>query len=138
MIVRDFHWEAPHSVEGSPAGVACNPRDARVNGVKTTIRRDRSRGGYLHHQLPHRRPASPQTGGRGCGHTLVEAGQEWSRSRREGEGTVQHLRWCWSHHNHRPPLALIQERIADIKSINKYTGCPRKKCVLEIFSSASA
>ena len=23
-------WEAPHSVEGSPAGVACNPRDARV------------------------------------------------------------------------------------------------------------
>ena len=32
----DDYWEAPHSVEGSPAGVACNPRDAIV---KVDIRR---------------------------------------------------------------------------------------------------
>ena len=30
--VRD-DWEAPHCVEVSPAGVACNPRDARVKEV---------------------------------------------------------------------------------------------------------
>ena len=29
-----YYWEAPHSVEGSPAGVACNPRYAGVNGSK--------------------------------------------------------------------------------------------------------
>ena len=34
MIERD-DWEAPHCVEVSPAGVACNPRDARVKGVTT-------------------------------------------------------------------------------------------------------
>ena len=28
-------WEAPHCVEVSPAGVACNPRDARVKIVVT-------------------------------------------------------------------------------------------------------
>ena len=70
------------------------------------------------HQLPHRRPASPQTGGRGCGKALVEAGQGWSRSRREG--TVPHLRGSWRHHDLRPSLALRQETIADIKSTNKY------------------
>ena len=35
-LVFDY-WEAPHSVEGSPAGVACNPRDARVKVVRTTV-----------------------------------------------------------------------------------------------------
>ena len=33
--VRD-DWEAPHCVEVSPAGVACNPRDARVKIATTT------------------------------------------------------------------------------------------------------
>ena len=32
-----YYWEAPHSVEGSPAGVACNPRNARVKVVRKTI-----------------------------------------------------------------------------------------------------
>ena len=32
-----YHWEVPHCVEVSPAGVACNPRDARVKGVTITI-----------------------------------------------------------------------------------------------------
>ena len=31
-VVRD-DWEAPHCVEVSPAGVACDPRDARVKIV---------------------------------------------------------------------------------------------------------
>ena len=32
------NWdEAPHRVEGSPAGVACHPRDARVEVVRTIM-----------------------------------------------------------------------------------------------------
>ena len=34
--MRDF-WQAPHGVEGSPAGVACNPRDTRIKVVPRTI-----------------------------------------------------------------------------------------------------
>ena len=36
MIVKHNWDEAPHRVEGSPAGVACHPRDARVK-VDTTV-----------------------------------------------------------------------------------------------------
>ena len=36
-MIRKHNWdEAPHRVEGSPAGVACHPRDARVE-VATTV-----------------------------------------------------------------------------------------------------
>ena len=90
---------------------------------KKCTSREQNQPHFLHqcHQcFPHRRPASPQTGGRGCGQTLVEASQEWSRSRREGEGTVPHLRGSWRHYDLRPSLALRQETIADIKSTNKY------------------
>ena len=37
MIVKHNWDEAPHRVEGSPAGVACHPRDARVEVVRTTV-----------------------------------------------------------------------------------------------------
>ena len=30
-------WEAPHCVEVSPAGVACNPRDARVKNDRIIV-----------------------------------------------------------------------------------------------------
>ena len=73
---------------------------------------NRSQGSH-HYHIPHRRPASPQTGGRGCGQTLVEANQGWSRRRREG--ITPHLIscWCWScchpcHQSRPPPLALIK------------------------------
>ena len=34
-----LYWEAPHIVEVSPAGVACNPRDAIVKfGKRITIK----------------------------------------------------------------------------------------------------
>ena len=32
-----LYWEAPHCVEVSPVGVACDPRDARVKSVRTII-----------------------------------------------------------------------------------------------------
>ena len=32
-----YHLKAPHCVEVCPAGVACNPRDASVKVVRTTI-----------------------------------------------------------------------------------------------------
>ena len=37
MILKHNWDEAPHSVEGSPAGVACNPSDARVKDVRTIM-----------------------------------------------------------------------------------------------------
>ena len=36
-LVFDY-WEAPHSVEGSPAGVACNPGNAGVEVATSVIR----------------------------------------------------------------------------------------------------
>ena len=66
-------------------------------------------------QIPHRRPASPQTGGRGCGIPFFEAGQGWNRCRREGEGTARRLKGsCCHHHSRRPPLALMQVFITNI------------------------
>ena len=65
--------------------------------------------------IPHKRPASPQTRGRGCGQTFLQAGQGWSRCRREGEGTARCLRGsCHYQHSRRPPLALMQVFITDI------------------------
>ena len=37
MIMKHNWDEAPHRVEVSPAGVACNPRDARVEDATTVI-----------------------------------------------------------------------------------------------------
>ena len=37
MILKRYWDEAPHRVEGSPAGVACHPSDARVEVVRTII-----------------------------------------------------------------------------------------------------
>ena len=31
------HWEAPHLVEGSPAGVACDPGETGVEGISSII-----------------------------------------------------------------------------------------------------
>ena len=82
-------------------------------------KRCKSQGCSHPYLLPHRRPASPQTGGRGCVCTLVEAGQGWSRSRREGEGTTPRLiRSC--HPSRPPPLALIKVDIIAISNIAQY------------------
>ena len=71
------------------------------------------------HLIPHRRPASPQTGGRGCGYAFHEADQGWSRSRREG--TTPRLVSSWYHHPCRlPPLALIKVDIIAINNIALY------------------
>ena len=86
-------------------------------------KRCKSQARYDSHPSPHRQPASPQTGGRGYGPPLVEANQGRSRIQRKVEGTSPPLRGGWSQHlglqpplaNHRqPPLALMQEFIADI------------------------
>ena len=77
-------------------------------------KRCKSQGGYQNHPFPHRRPASPQTGGRGCGQPLFQADQGWSRCRREGEGTARCLRGSYHHHCRRPPLALMQVFITQI------------------------
>ena len=70
------------------------------------------------HYIPHRRPASPQTGGRGCGWTLVEANQGWSRRRREG--TIPHLRGGARCPIRPPPLALIKVDIINIAITHKF------------------
>ena len=58
---------------------------------------------------PHRRPAFPRTGGRGCGQLLVEAGRGWSTCCWEMEGRLQQRRGgphCW--YTRRLPIALMQ------------------------------
>ena len=79
-------------------------------------KRCKSQSSCNDHISPHRRPASPQTGGRGCGEPLVEADQGWSRSRREGEGTTPRL-ISSCHHSRPPPLALIKVDIIAISTI---------------------
>ena len=82
-------------------------------------KRGRSQGGQ--HPIPHRRPASPQTGGRGCGDTLVEANQGWSSRRREG--IIPHLISGCYHPSRPPPLALIKVDIiiiANTQCVNTF------------------
>ena len=81
-----------------------------------------------HHWTLRRRPSSPQTGGRGCGHTLVEEDPGWSSWQRVG--TVRHWGGC-RHRSRRPRLALMQVFIAGILIVTNQT---MKTDILSIYS----
>ena len=91
-------------------------------------KRGRSQGSKNHHHIPRRRPSSPQTGGRGCGQSLVEEDPGWSRWQRVG--TVRHWGGC-RHRSRRPRLALMQVFIAGILII---TNQSIKMDILSIYS----